>query len=203
MKKNICYLFLLIPSLLFCEQIRDVNRSLLEIKGGYFFFSNKEMRNIYKNGGGAVEISGSASLFSWSECYALDLYTSVGYLTRSGSSINGEQKTKLWQVPVNIGLRPIFAIAPNCQYYLGVGPTFFYVHQHNDSDYVPRNQGKSGVGFFVNTGFCYKFHSAISFDIFGEYFYGETHFHDKKPFYYSQTIQTGGFVVGAGLGYAF
>lgn len=203
MKKITYYPFLLFYSFLFCDVKNDIDRGCVEVKGGYFFFSDKELLNIYSNGGAAVSLSGCYSLITWKERYSLDLYTSASYFSRSGYSMNGQQKTSIWQIPVDVGIRTRCMFSSSWQSYLGVGPTFFYIHQHNDSEYVPRNQGKGGIGFFINTGICYKPHPSILFDIFGEYFYGETHFQGKEPLYYSQRIQTGGFLFGAGLGYAF
>lgn len=203
MKKYIYLLLLTILSLSLSAEIHFVNQSLFEAKGGYFIFSDKNLRDIYKGGGAAVQVCVSTPIATSRDMYALDLYSSVGYLTRSGYSLNDHQKTTLWQIPVNLGIRPSISPFPTLQCYCTFGPSYFYVHQHNESQYVPQNPGSSGIGFFINTGMSYLFHKTLTLDVFAEYFYGKTHFHSKEPIYYSERIQTGGYIFGAGIGYAF
>jgi hypothetical protein len=161
------------------------------------------MREIYDHGGLDVQIATSYPLHSWKNRICLEIYGSVEYLQRSGRSLNYDQKTSIWLLPVNLGLKPVFILCRDVHYYFAVGPRYFYIHQHNDSPYVNRNQGKSGIGLFANTGFDFILRRHLLVDIFGEYSYAPIHFHPSKTHVYSQPIQVGGFTFGGGLGYVF
>lgn len=173
-------------------------RPIVEIKLGYFFFSDDKMRKIYDDGGFDVQLSGSYPVWEW-----LNIYGSVEYLEKHGKSLNAHQKTSIWEVPLSLGLKPTFEILPDIQYYFTLGPRYIFLHAHNDSNYVDKTINHNGLGGFVNTGFNFIFWDDFVFDIFGEYSYKKMHVHTSKTNVYTRSIQVGGFVFGAGLGYAF
>jgi outer membrane protein W len=181
----------------------SLSQPLLEGKAGYFFFSNCTMRKIYNNGGLDVQLCASYPFWHPTDKWALNAYGSVEYFHRSGNSINGDQKTSLWAVPVNLGLKPVYAINEKVLYYFAAGPRYFHVHQHNNSSYVSKNKSKNGLGFFANTGFNYILSDHFLIDIFGEYSYGKLHFHSGKSDVYTSNTQIGGFTFGGGFGYKF
>lgn len=172
--------------------------SLLEMKAGYFFFASSEMRDVYSSGGFALELSGSCPIYNW-----LQIYGSMGYLQASGTSQGGDQSTTIWQLPIDLGLKPVFNIASFIQYYIAIGPRYFYVHQHNDSFFVDQNLGKSGIGFFANTGFNFFPTRHLFIDIFAEYAYEPVSFSSSKTNVFGSRIQVSPVVFGAGIGYAF
>lgn len=177
----------------------DQIRPMVEVKTGYFIFVSSKMRKIYKDGGLDVQLSGSYPIWKW-----LQAYGSVEYLERHGRSIRGDQRTRIWEIPINVGLKPIIKICKQVQYYLATGPRFFFVHQHNNSSYVNRNVTDGGVGVFANTGFNFLLHEQrLLLDIFGEYSYARVHHHSSKTNVYGQGIQVGGYTFGLGLGYVF
>ena len=170
----------------------------IEAKVGYFFFASSQMRAIYNQGGVDVQLSGAYPVWR-----GLQIYGSVEWLQRSGHSIPIYEKTSIWEIPVNVGLKPVITICPWAAWYFALGPRYFYVHQHNDSSYVERNNGKSGLGFFVNTGFDFTVWKHFLIDIFGEYSYERIHFHTSETGVYTKGMQVGGFTFGGGLGGAF
>ncbi|CDZ81438.1 hypothetical protein BN1013_01974 [Candidatus Rubidus massiliensis] len=193
----------------FCEELiqesvpfRCISEPSLEVKTGYYFFSNSKMRKIYNKGGFDIQLCASYPVWNLSK-WSLDAYGAIEYFHKSGRSINGHQRTSFWSVPVNIGIKPIYAINENMQYYFAIGPRVFYIHQHNRSSYVNKNNSKSGVGFFVNTGLQFLLCDQLSIDVFGEYSYAKTHFHSGNSRIYTRNIQIGGFTFGGGLGYQF
>lgn len=161
------------------------------------------MRKIYDSGGLDIQLCASYPLWNLTDRWTLNAYGALEYFHRTGKSINGHQKTSLWSTPINIGLKPVYTINANAQSYFAIGPRFFYVHQHNHSPYVPKNNSKSGLGFFANTGFNYVLCNHFLIDIFGEYSYAKTHFHGGKSNVYTRDIQMGGFTFGGGLGREF
>lgn len=171
---------------------------IIEAKVGYFFFTDSKMRKIYDQGGVDVQLTGTYPI--WKN---LQFYGSVEYLRKSGRSLNDHQRTSIWQVPVNIGLRSVYTFCEQIQSYITLGPRYFYIHQHNDSSFVPKNKARSGVGMFVNTGLNYVFCNGFLLDLFGEYSYARIDFHNSKNNVHGRRIQVGGFTFGMGLGYAF
>lgn len=176
---------------------------LIEAKAGYFFFSGSQMRDVYKHGGWDVQLSSSYPVWSPMEKLDFNVYGAVEYFQCQGRSLQGNQSTTLWAIPVNLGLKTSLVIKPKVQYYFTLGPRYFYIHQHNNSSYVDRNKSRNGVGLFVNTGCNFILSNHFLIDLFGEYSYATTHFHTKKQNVYTRNIQISGFTFGGGLGYAF
>ncbi|MBI5273010.1 MAG: hypothetical protein HY861_03400 [Chlamydiia bacterium] len=175
-----------------------INRKpLLEIKGGYFSFSNAKLRKIYNRGGLDLQLSGSYPLSAW-----LHAYGSVEYLQRHGKSLNMSQTTSIWELPVSVGLKPVIAICSTMQYYFAIGPRYFYVHAHNRSSYVDKMINQNGIGGFVNGGFTVSPVAHLVIDIFGEYSYGMVHVRPAQTNVYGRKIQVGGLTVGLGIAYA-
>jgi hypothetical protein len=176
----------------------EASYPLLEAKAGYFFFASEKMSEVYRDGGFEVQLSGSFPIYR-----CLQVYASAGYLQAWGQSENGHQDTTIWEIPIDLGLKPVLNIASYAQYYIALGPRYFYVHQHNDSSYVNRNLSKNGVGFFINTGFNFFPIRHLLIDIFGEYAYEAPRFSSSKPNVFGGKIQISKFTFGAGVGYAF
>jgi hypothetical protein len=173
-------------------------RPLLEVKSGYFFFSDAKMRKIYNQGGIDVQISGAVAVWEW-----LEIYGSIEYLTRHGKSSNFSQKTSIWEMPISLGLKPVFPICATVQYYFSIGPRYCFVHQHNHSSFVDKNISHNGVGGFVNTGFHFLPYQHLLIDIFGEYSFIQVRCHPSKTNVQGRSMQIGGFAFGAGIGYVF
>ncbi len=197
MIKKICTLTIaitcIIPSL-----HGQISYAWLEIKPGYFFFSNHLLRKIYHGG---FEIQGSGT---YPLCPAIALYGSLGYLQVKGRSLGGHQKTVISQIPIDIGVRTITHLSECIKSYLSIGPRFFYFHQHNDSTFVDRNIRRNGFGFFINGGCNFIKNDCFLFGIFGEYAFEQKSFKSTMPNVYGrQDIQVGGFTFGGSVGFEF
>ena len=101
---------------------------LLEVKGGYFFFSEHKLREIYNKGGEDIQLS-----FSYAFLRKLQLYGSVEYLERHGRSLNSHQRTRIREIPISLGLKAVFPIHSKIDYYFTLGPRYFFVHIKNKS----------------------------------------------------------------------
>lgn len=179
------------------------SRPLFEVKTAYFIFSDSKMRKIYDRGGLDVQLCASYPILNLINGWTLNAYGAVEYFHRTGKSVNGDQKTSLWSVPVNIGLKSDYEINADSQYTFAIGPRYLYLDQHNSSTYVYKNRSRNGLGFFVNTGFNYTLSDGWAIDIFGEYTWAKMHFHGGESNIYTRNIQVGGFTFGGGLGYEF
>lgn len=170
----------------------------LEIKPGYFFFSNHTLRKIY-HGGFEIQGSGTYPVYEM-----IALYGSLGYLQVHGRSLQGNQKTSIAQIPLDVGVRVIADFNDYLQGYLSIGPRFFYFHQHNDSTYVNRNIRRTGVGFFANAGCNVMSNDRFLVGIFGEYAFEQKSFRSNIPNVYGRrNVQIGGFTFGGSVGLVF
>lgn len=184
-----------------CDEF--ISQPLCEFKTGYFFFSDSKMRKVYDSGGLDVQLCGSTPLWNLCSQWDLNAYAAIEYFQRSGESLNGDQKTSVWSVPVNVGLKAVRAIDCDSQYYVAMGPRYLYLHQHNHSSYVNKDNSEKSLGFFVNTGLHYFLCNQLVVDVFGEYSYAKVKFHSGNSRVYTRNIQMGGFTFGGGLGYTF
>lgn len=175
----------------------------IEFKTGYFFFTDSKMRKVYDKGGIDLQLSANYPIWNLNSQWTLNAYGAVEYFNLYGKSIHDHQKTTLWAVPVNFGLKPIYSITPTLQYYFAIGPRYFYVHQHNHSSFVYQNKSRSGIGFFINTGFNFLICDNLILDLFAEYSYAKTRFHGSSPRVFTRHIQIGGITLGLGLGSEF
>jgi hypothetical protein len=170
---------------------------LLETKASYFFFASSDLNKIYQKGGFQVQLSGFYPIWR-----GLQVYGSTGFSEAWGCSRSLHQNTSLWQLSVDLGLKPILTIASFAQYYFSLGPRYFYAHQHNSSSYVRRIVVKNGAGLFVNTGFNFFPMPHLIIDIFGEYAYEPVNCSSRSNIYGNRT-QLSLFSFGAGIGYTF
>lgn len=184
------------------EPCMELKRSI-ELKWGYFFFANSSLSNVYDDGGFDIRLVGSFPLWNCSQKFGLEVYTAAEYFHCSGKSISFGEDTTVWGIPLSIGLKPVFFLTPNLQYYCAFGPRYLYIHQHNDSSFVQKNLHSHCGGVFCNMGFDFKFWNCIYVDIFGEYSYARGHFHTSSPNVYKGTSDISNFAFGLGLGYAF
>lgn len=171
---------------------------LLEVKGGYFFFTNSTMRNIYHKGAWDLQVSGAYPMWRW-----LHVYGSVEHLQANGRSLNGCQWTKIQENNISLGLEAMAPIGCSTNYYLTVGPRYFFVRQKNDPAYVDGCIKNNGCGGFLNTGFLFKFCNGFTIDLFGEYSFKKMCFKSCRPRVTGHDIEIGGVTFGIGLGYTF
>ena len=172
--------------------------SSLEVKTGYFFFTDSTMRKVYDQGGLDMQLSATYPITTY-----LHAYGSVEYFEKSGHSLNGRQKTSIYGIPLSFGIRPVFTLSSCVDYYFTLGPRYTFIQAHNRSSYVPKNMHGNGFGGFANMGFVFKPTQCITIDLFGEYSYTRLHFHSKKKRTTGHTVQVGGLCFGGGIGYLF
>jgi hypothetical protein len=201
-KKLLAFLLLFIAQG-YAQELILSSKPIIEAKGGYFFFTNAKMSKVYDKGGWDIQLSSSIPVWKPLKRMNLNVYGSIEFLRCSGSSIEEGYKTYVWEFPINIGLKPVFLLTQQIQYYLALGPRYFFVRQHNSSPYVDSHKSRNGIGLFVNTGFNFILCKHLAIDLFGEYSYAKTHFHTSLSSVYTRDIQVGGFTFGGGLGYSF
>lgn len=170
----------------------------LEGSLGYFFFSNEKMRDVYFNGGFEARLSGSYPVYK-----QLQIYGSAGFRELWGRSVNFNEKTIFWEIPIDVGLRPVFKITSFIDWYFALGPRYFYFQQKNKSDFVDKTVARNGVGLFVNTGFDFFIHEGWFIDLFGQYSYEPISISPHQSEVVGRLVTVGGFSFGVGCGYSF
>lgn len=183
--------FLLMSSVAYCSP-------LLEVKVGYFNFTNYHLRKIYKSGGCDVQLAGTYPLWSiW------NIYGAVEYAERSGHSLGGHEKTRIRVFPISLGIKAVIPFCDCVDLYGTIGPRYFFVRQRNHSDYVDKRVHQNGVGGFVGAGILYDFYDCLKLDLFGEYSFRKLHFSHHKSRVQGHDLDVSGYCVGLGLGYTF
>ena len=173
----------------------------LELKPSYFFYANSTMRHIYKHGGFEIQGSGSYPIWEW-----INGYTSLGFVQTHGKSLGLQEPTTLWRILFDVGAKAIGQCTEKTDCFLAIGPRYFYLHQHNTSQYVPQSVHLDNVGLFLNFGFNHLVSEHCELGLFGEYSYEKAIYIPNLPNVYSNgngTVQVGGVAYGASLGYAF
>ncbi len=171
---------------------------LFEVRAGYFIFTDHKMRKVFDQGGLDLQAALSLPIYKW-----LQLYMAGERVEKKGRSTRIHRRTHFWEYMGSLGLKGTACMSSWAQWYLTIGPRYFYVHVHNNSPYVDRKVNHSGVGGFAGTGFNFFPAKNFFIDIFGEYSYGRLHFHAHKKHVYGEDRMVGGFAVGGGLGFAF
>lgn len=171
---------------------------LIEVKAGYFFFTDSKMRKVFNQGGLDLQVALSYPLWKWAQ-----IYLAGERVEKKGRAVHCQNRTHFWDYMASLGLKGVVCVSPKTQWYLTVGPRYFYVHVHNNSPHVDRKLNRSTVGGFVGTGFNFFPIEHLAIDVFGEYSYGRINFNANKGHVYGETRQVGGFAFGGGLGYAF
>lgn len=185
MKSIIFLLFLCINPLHSSEWIS-------ELRGGYFYPTSKDFREIYPRGGleGEIEVSKifRENWIAWGN---------VNYFEKDGRSIGFHNKTTIRMLPLSLGLKYQFHFCRSISPYLGLGLTYTLSNIQNHSEFVKKNVIKGAFGFVVKSGTFINLSENFLLDLFFDYYYQKIHF------YQSHHVDLGGFRMGLGLGYRF
>lgn len=188
-------MFFLITVFGFCQcQAIEV---LSEVRAAYYYPTDSRFRDIYSNAG---LYSFETSVQTYKKLYS---WTSIGFLYTSGNSLGEEDSTELYMVPIGLGLKYFFHYR-RVKPYLGGGLLTSYVHIHNDSAYVERNQSDWVIGGIVKTGLLADLSEAVFLDFFMDYTYLSKNFDSSSHRYViTRKGNLSGLSFGAGLGYRF
>lgn len=166
----------------------------VEARLGYYLYTDKHMREVYNNGGFEIQLN---SAYPLEEC--LHLYGSIGYQRASGRSNHFHQKTTIWQIPLDIGVKKYFSFNETTNWFVALGPRLFYVHQRNHSDYVNKTVSKTGLGLFINAGLDFYCLCSYKLTLFTEYSYQPIHPSTSKQGVETRKVNVGGFCFGVGI----
>jgi len=177
---------------------------LLEFKPGYFHFSDSHLRKIY--GDGALDLGISVTYPIWKR---INCYFSIESIHKKSKDRQRPFRVELSMVPISLGAQVSQPLSSAVDWYATIGPQFIFYHQHNHRPTILNRQDKNGFGGFVNTGFVFHVFPHWTLNTFGQYSYRIVHYQDLEvdplflQTFHGRTIQIGGLLIGAGIGYLF
>lgn len=179
----------------FFPLILVANPWYFEAKGSYFRPESGDAKKIYGEGWPHLELDASYALAHWCE-----IWGSVGCMFNNGRSLGAHEKANIWIVPLTVGFRYVYHF-DHLDVYAGIGPRYFFYHEHAHSHWVKSNVNKSGIGGAAVAGARFEFLTHGFFDLFVDYGYKKFHFNGSKPFIQGHNVVIGGWSVGIGIGY--
>ncbi len=170
----------------------------IDVKVGYFFFTDSTMNDVYSNGGIDVQLAGSYPIWRY-----VSIYGAVEFFEKNGFSLNTQDKTWVYGIPLSLGVKVDFDLKENTTFYAAFGPRYSFIQSRADSSFVPHEANSGGIGLFALGGFYFRIHTNYFLNLFGEYSYIPVHFKTVPVNVYGNDVNAGGFTFGGGLTYKF
>lgn len=197
MKKILCALLFVFSGVVSLQGIE------VEARVAAFFPEDHRMGQVYDKVFPEYEIELSAPLNCCCDCSCnWDYFFNVSYYHQNGHSSCLKDKTTVDNWAFNLGVKHYFDICECFRPYLGLGAGPVNVKFHDQSPYVRKHTDKWGAAVLVKSGVIYDISCNIFLDAFFDYTYHWFHFNRSSDLYV-RTVNTGGFKLGAGIGYRF
>lgn len=183
------------------KEPKQEQRWYLEAKPGYYYFTDKEMREFFDNGG--FTIRGEAGYRFWKP---LAIWLDVGYFQKEGHAMGGSEELDIKLVTFTLGLKGIFYVHEIVALYAGVGPRLFMALLHNNSPFVRGEDDGIGIGGGFQGGvwlFPFPRNRNIFFDFFIDYSHKGMEIEEDETSSLDFDIDVSGITAGAGLGIRF
>ncbi|MBI3211263.1 MAG: hypothetical protein HYZ47_01070 [Simkania negevensis] len=177
---------------------------LIEGKIGYFQPASGILKEIYGKGwtNYQFEISQglSKSQRGWKNIY---LWGSVNYVTKTGRSLGGHDKTNIRILPLSAGFKLVCPLMSSLDMYFSGGARYFFLYIDNEVDFVLKKVRNNGLGGVFSIGTLIHPRPHFFIDLFADYSIKEFNFHKERPTVKRYKLQVGGLTVGAGIGVNF
>ena len=165
----------------------------VEAKAAYLYPISERYREVYGTGGiYGLEYTTQfyKRLYGWA---------SADYFHIDGKSSRGHS-TESTLVPLAFGLKAVIPYK-RTDFYIGLGPTFTYIHFTDNSPFVIRHSSKWGYGVIAKAGALFNFKKHFFLDLFADYSYLRDRFHNTN---HDRVIRPhmdlSNWSIGAGLG---
>lgn len=129
------------------KKLQDEKRWYIGVKPGYYFFTDKEMRQFFDNGSWIVRAETGYRFWG-----PLTVWIDASYLQTTGHGIGGGQDLDLKLANITLGLKCIHSFNPYVTVYAGAGPRVFIMLLHNDSPYIRGDDNAVGIGGGFDAG---------------------------------------------------
>jgi outer membrane protein len=182
------FLTMLILVLTFSSFSLTSSELSLQLRSAAFFPSNNRFQDVYGNTLADFQIESSVALTN-----SIELWGNFDWLTkRKGKNCC---KSRVCVSNGSMGLKYFFPFHQKFRYYLGLGLVYGKIILHNKTCCEKENKSKYPFGVIAKSGIQYAFTDHLFGDLFLDYSYQPTHYHN--------TVDIGGFKLGLGLGLKF
>jgi hypothetical protein len=176
-------------------------RWYFEVKPGYFYFTDKDMREFFDNGGFTGRIETGYKFWG-----PLMVWVDAGYFQKEGHAIGGSEKIDFKLGSITLGLKAIYYLHDRVAVYAGAGPRLLMMIMDNDSPFVRSEDHEIEIGGGFTGGFWFfpvRSCPNIFIDLFGDYSLKTMSVEEDEISSLDSDVNIGSLTGGLGFGLRF
>ena len=131
-----------------CEPVCDVKRWYFEFKPGYYYLTDKLMRQFFHNGGFTFRVETGYRFWK-----PFIVWLDGSYFQKKGTALGTTYGIEFKLATITLGLKTIWEFNDYAAFYVGAGPRVFMMEIHNESPFVPGKDSAFGIGVGADGGF--------------------------------------------------
>lgn len=191
----------------------------LEVRGAYYQPDSKSFRKVYTNHLLDYQVEAAKRVYDFFEIWGgMSWASKHGHTRRAYGYFDHRFKdsTKIFVLPVSLGLKFIYPILPFIDIYVGAGVCYSFLKIKNfckehysdwGLSHSPFKKGiyKNDVGGLFKAGFQFAMSDSTFLDFFVDYYlqrFHLSHKHDRRDVF-KHSIDCSGFKTGVGFGVYF
>lgn len=160
---------------------------------------------------------------SWRWCGNVELWGGVDWIMKRGhrhfiiehfdsssssfsssSSSSEHHKPRIWVLPLSLGAKYVFCLAPWADFYVGAGGCLTFLNLENNSvPFTEKKCRKTGFGGVFKSGVLIELNHYSFLDLFVDYYTQRFHFSGRHREFHRRDLHLDGFKIGVGLGVVF
>jgi hypothetical protein len=172
-----------------------------EIKPGYFYFTDADMREFFGNGGFTFRAETGCKIWG-----PLNVWVDGGYFQKDGRAIGGDEKLEIKLASITLGFKLIHYFHPRIAVYAGAGPRLVMMMMKNHSPFVRGDDNEIGIGGGFDAGvwlFPIPKWKNVFLDLFADYSWKKMKIEPDEISSDDFDVDVGGISAGLGLGVRF
>lgn len=184
-----------------CPKVKPEKRWYIEVKPGYYYFTDKTMRQFFDNGGWTARAEMGYRFWK-----PLAVWLDAGYFQKKGHALGGSQDLRLKLATITLGLKGIFYWGNSFAFYGSAGPRLFMMLLHNDSTFVRSEDNQVAIGGGFSAGlwiFPVPWVRDLFLDLFADYSWKNMGIDKDENSSFNFDVNVSGITGGLGLGYRF
>lgn len=169
-------------------------------KVAYFRPESSRVRRIYSDGWADYQVE-----YSKRVCRNWLLWTGVSGFCKHGHSIGLHDDTRIRLIPISLGVKYLYNIAPCVDVYAGGAVCYSFLRIKDDSPYVHRNVSSQTFGGLAQLGLYYYCTQSFHLNVFADYLFQRFTFPStsSNPFVERNDLNMSGWKIGGGFGVNF
>lgn len=197
-----------------CEAATDWT---LEVRGAYYYVPNKSVERVYTSDWIDYEVEAAKRIHPFVEVWGgVNWASKHGHTKRDYYGITFKDSTKIFVLPVSLGLKLIYPLFPYVDIYAGFGICYSFLKIKNfckerysywSFSHSPFKKGiyKNEVGGVFKAGFQVAMSDSTFLDFFVDYYAQRFHLSHKTDLrdVFKRHVDCSGFKFGAGFGVYF